>query len=141
MRKTLAFTVALIALPAAASQSVTPALLPKLIGASVADIEREYGQPIKQCAVAQATVCNYRANETLRIFYRHGQAVEAVWFPPKGTKAVDIDALQLGGSCKTQEADPARGGDVMRGCPGQLTIDLGNLKSGELFSLTVRRER
>lgn len=131
----------LLATPAMATPNVVPDLLPRLVGMSLFAFEEGFGQPARPCSFGATTLCSYETGQgRLAVIYRDGRVEKVTWFVSKGTKAIDVEALRLGGACVTKEVDRDTGSDVLRGCPGRLAVDLGNLKSGDMFSLTVWRE-
>lgn len=124
-----------------AAPSVVPDLLPRLVGMSLFTFEEGFGQPARPCSFGTTVLCSYDTGQgRLAVIYREGRVEKITWFVSKGTKAIAVDALRLGGACASKEVDRDTGSDVLRGCPGRLAVDLGNLKSGDMFSLTVWRE-
>lgn len=144
MRKTLAVTLVLSALPAAASQSVTPALLPKLIGSSAVVIEQAFGKPVRDCTAGRRPSgkpmlrCGYQVDgKQLGIVYEGGVATEAMWH--LGTKEGRLTQADLGfgKDCDGPKRQWNSGGEVWSRCPGGLSVEIQNDEKGGTFLIHV----
>lgn len=144
MRKTLAIVLALFALPAAATQPVTPALLPKLIGSSEFVIEQAFGKPVRDCTAGRRpngepiVRCGYQVDsKQLGIVYEGGVATEVIWhLVTKDGRLTQAD-IGFGKECDGPKRQPGSGGDVWSRCPGGLSVEIQNLTKGGTFLIHV----
>lgn len=134
MRRTLAALALLLATPAPASQPVTPALLPTLIGSSAPVIEKAFGKP----RVCNSRGCGYEVDgKTLDVVYERGVATEVLWFPKtKEGRASPID-LGFGNDCDGPKRQWNSGGEVWSRCPGGFSVEIQNNDKGGTFLIHV----
>lgn len=135
MRKTLAFAVALFALPAAASQPVTPALLPKLIGSSAVVIEQTLGAAKGQCS---ARACKHEVHgKTLSVSYERGVVTDVIWYVRTKEGRLTQADLGFGKDCDGPKRQWNSGGEVWSRCPGGLSVEIQNNEKGGTFLIHV----
>lgn len=135
MRKTLAVVVAMFALPSMASQPVTPALLPKLIGSSAFVIEQAFGEAKGRCSMR---ACSYEVDgKALSVIYEQGVATEILWFPKsKEGRATPAD-LGFGQDCDGPKRQWNSGGEVWSRCPRGFSVEIQNNDKGGTFLIHV----
>ena len=129
--KTLAVALVMIALPAAASQPVTPALLPKLIGSSELLIEKEFGKPVQDCRNGSTRYCWYSVDgKRLEVGYRGGLARYVNWIVDSRQGRTDISDLGVGSGCQGPFQIAGDGSDDWQMCAGGLEVQILNMKAG-----------
>jgi hypothetical protein len=134
----LAAAAALLALPAAASQPVTPAQLPKLIGSSAFVIEQAFGAPKRECSPHARRSCTYSASgRDLGVVYEGGVATEVIWFPKSKEGSISPADLGFSQNCDGPKRQPGSGGEVWSRCPGGLSVEIQNDAKGGTFLIHV----
>lgn len=135
MRKTLAVATALMVLPAAASQPVTPALLPKLIGSSALVIEQVLGEAKGRCS---SRACGYEVDgKALSVSYERGVATDVIWYVRTKEGRITAADLGFGKDCDGPRRQPTSGGEVWSRCPGGFSVEIQNNDKGGTFLIHV----
>ncbi|MFC5393060.1 hypothetical protein [Bosea vestrisii] len=135
MKRMLAIAIALIAVPAAASQPVTPTLLPKLIGSSAVVVEQVLGEAKGRCSSRD---CGYEVDgKTLSVSYEHGVATEVIWYLRTKEGRITAADLGFGKECDGPKRQPGSGGEVWSRCPGGFSVEIQNNDKGGTFLIHV----